>query len=474
MSIIILFQRDFRLEDNPALHEAYLSKQAVIPVYIHAPGKATLSRPGAASRWWLHHSLLELDASLRKRSSRLILRKGDTPQHALLELLRETGANAVYWNRIEEPEARSLETQVVQALEKVGVEGKVFRSQLLHDPDNLLTASGTPLKVYTPFWNRLQASIPSIPSLPAPSKLNAPDEWPDSLPREDLHLLPTIDWAGGLRDVWTPGEAGAKRNLKRFLAGPVEDYSEGRDIPAIAGTSRLSPHLHFGEISPRAVWNSLDSLPPSAEVSATVYRKELAWREFAYYLLRHFPTTPEKPLRPAFEKFPWRRAPSDLRAWQRGLTGYPLVDAGMREVWHTGWMHNRVRMIVASFLVKHLLIRWQEGAHWFLDTLVDADLANNTLGWQWVAGCGADAAPYFRIFNPVTQGEKFDAGGVYVKRWVPELAKLPEKHIHAPWEAPAEILDYAGVRLGKTYPKPIVDHRFARERALAAFACIKA
>ncbi len=473
MSVLVWFRRDLRITDNPALEAAYRSGKSILPLFIESSGKAIPWRPGSASRWWLHYSLSSLDASLRKRGSRLILRKGNTVQEVLLRLLGETQVEAVYWNRLDEPQGRDEATAITEALKKAGVETREFRGQLLHDPERLLTAGGTPFKVFTPFWNRLQASLHSVPTLAAPSKLKAPDPWPQSLCVDELQLLPSRDWAAGLRENWTPGEAGARAHLRRFLQGPLEEYLEARDRPSLAGTSRLSPHLHFGEISPRMLWNALEDAPRETAASAISYRRELAWREFAHHLLRHFPATPENPLRPAFEKFPWRRSPKDLRAWQKGLTGYPLVDAGMRELWHTGWMHNRVRMIAASFLVKHLLIDWQEGARWFWDTLVDADLANNTLGWQWVAGCGADAAPYFRIFNPVTQGEKFDPQGAYVKRWVPELARLPVKHLHAPWEAPASALKEAGVLLGKDYPKPMVDHRMARERALAAFASIR-
>jgi deoxyribodipyrimidine photo-lyase len=308
---------------------------------------------------------------------------------------------------------------------------------------------------------------------PAPKRLRAPAEWPASLQISKLGLEPKVDWAGGLRQTWRPGERGASRQMKAFLDRAIETYSTDRDRPDRRGTSRLSPHLHFGEIGVRQIWHAVRrhgaAADPSEEMHAT-YLRQIAWREFSYHLLFHFPDTPRQALRPEFRRFPWRVDRKRLRAWTRGMTGYPLVDAGMRELWHTGWMHNRVRMLAASFLVKHLMIPWQEGAAWFWDTLVDADLANNTMGWQWSAGCGADAAPYFRIFNPVIQGEKFDPDGEYVRRWVPELTRLPNRWIHKPWEAPAELLSKAGVELGKNYPRPIVEHAAARKRALAALA----
>jgi deoxyribodipyrimidine photo-lyase len=337
---------------------------------------------------------------------------------------------------------------------------------------------GRAFQVFTAYW-RACAKLPR-PSAPtaAPRRVPAPTVWPASVSLGDLALEPSIDWAGGLRAAWKPGVRGAAGKLRQFLNEGFTSYTTGRDRPDLAGTSRLSPHLHFGEISPRQVWHALrsrlvKSRSANADAAAQAYLRDLGWREFAHHLLLHFPRTVAEPLRPQFARFPWSRDTRSLRAWQRGRTGYPIVDAGMRELWTTGWMHNRVRMIVASFLVKHLLIDWRAGAAWFWDTLVDADLANNTLGWQWVAGCGADAAPYFRIFNPVLQGRKFDPDGGYVRRWVPELAALPPEWIHAPWEAPQAVRGSASVRLGEHYPRPIVDHRFARDRALRALRSIR-
>ncbi|MDB6036406.1 MAG: phrB, partial [Verrucomicrobiales bacterium] len=337
--------------------------------------------------------------------------------------------------------------------------------------------AGKPFQVFTPYWKRCLAEPEPTEPLPAPIKLPIPTNWPDSILLDDLKLDPKTKWAEGLRTAWQPGETGAKANLKRFLTEEFSDYSKRRNRPDIAGTSRLSPHLHFGEISPRQIWHAVRNAKPSNSDEgawrSSQFITELGWREFAHHLLFHFPQTPAEPLRTNFKHFPWREDAAWLSAWQKGQTGYPIVDAGMRELWATGWMHNRVRMIVASFLVKDLLIAWQAGARWFWDTLVDADLAQNTLGWQWSAGCGADAAPYFRIFNPVLQGEKFDPNGGYVRQWCPELGRLNDRWLHRPWEAPSQILAQAGIDLGGNYPKPIVSHSIAREVALDAYTRMK-
>ncbi len=351
-----------------------------------------------------------------------------------------------------------------------------FNGSLLFDPLEVRNKQGTPFKVFTPFWRHCLDREVAEPLGGGPRAWPSPATWPASDALADWGLLPTIPWDADFAGRWSPGEAGAKAALKRFVGEAMAAYADQRNRPAIAGTSRLSPFLHFGEISPRQIWAAVRAagaergvFPPNG--GAKVFLSEVGWREFAHHLLFHFPDTPSEPLRPEFKAFPWR-SDSDgtlRRAWQRGRTGYPIVDAGMRELWATGWMHNRVRMIVASFLVKHLRLSWQDGAAWFWDTLVDADLASNTLGWQWTAGCGADAAPYFRIFAPVLQGEKFDPEGEYVRRWVPEIAKLPNRFLHKPWEAPASLRDHCGVDLGGNYPAPIVDHGEARDAALAAF-----
>ncbi|HEX5033564.1 MAG TPA: deoxyribodipyrimidine photo-lyase, partial [bacterium] len=459
------FRNDLRLDDNPAL-EAAAQRGAVLPVYIWAPREEGAWPPGAASRWWLHQSLLAFGKDLKKKSLSLVLRIGPTlPQ--LRDLLVETGADAVYWNRRYEPAGRERDEKIQRALRAEGFAAESFQASLLFEPWEIKTQGGGPYQVFTPFWRACLAKPEPDPPIPKRRRLQGSSVELASLSLEYLKLEPEYEWAKGIAKAWRPGEAGAVRELGRFLDQAIERYPKDRDRPALTGTSRLSPHLHFGEISPRRIWHELRSH------SAAVYLKELGWREFAHHLLFHFPQTPQDPLRRDFERFPWRSDARALKAWQRGKTGYPLVDAGMRELWRTGWMHNRVRMIVASFLVKDLLLPWQEGARWFWDTLVDADLANNTLGWQWSAGCGADAAPYFRVFNPLSQGEKFDPGGRYLRKWLPELAKLPDRWIHRPFAAPAEVLAKAGIELGRTYPFPLVDHGDARAFALRAFHAMK-
>ncbi len=475
-TVIHWFRQDLRLEDNPALTAAVASGASVIPLYIlddETPGQW---RPGGAGRWWLHHSLAALDAGLRERGSRLVLRRG-VAAGVLPQLVAETGASAVTFTRAYEPCNAALESGIERALDKDGITVRRFGGNLLFEPEAILTGSGGPFKVFTPFYKACLAGPPPKAPVPAPETIPAPGTFPPGDCLEDWDLLPTRpDWAGGLRESWVPGEVGAAGRLDRFLDEAVVRYGTDRDRPDRMGTSRLSPHLHFGEIGPRTVWHRVSLFADAdgaAASGAQAFLRELVWREFSHHLLHHWPEFPEAPFRADFARFPWREDPEGLRAWQRGRTGYPIVDAGMRELWETGWMHNRVRMIAASFLVKDLLVPWQDGEAWFWDTLVDADLANNAAGWQWVAGCGADAAPYFRIFNPVLQGEKFDPDGRYVKRWVPELAGLSAKFMHRPWEAPPEVLEAASVVLGGTYPAPIVDHGMARRRALDALASLK-
>ncbi|MHC4833267.1 MAG: cryptochrome/photolyase family protein [Planctomycetota bacterium] len=464
---ILWFRNDLRLDDHDGVHAAATADGSVVPVFIHDPESEGAWRAGGASRWWLDRSLRSLEASLEAIGSRLVVRTGRTCE-VLRDLVRETGAARVVASRRHEPFARRQEEAVAAALGS-DVAFERLETTLLFSPEAVRTGGGDPYRVFTPFWRSClkQASIPA--SKAAPKALKAPRSWPRSEPIEGLALRPAIGWDEGLAETWTPGEAGAKARLATFRRSAIDDYGEGRDRPAIVGTSMLSPHLHFGEISPRRIWNSIGGVDGAGE-DAVKFLAEIGWREFAHHVLAAFPETAEAPLRPEFGRFPWRRDEAGLEAWRRGRTGYPLVDAGMRQLWRTGWMHNRVRMVVASFLVKHLLISWTEGARWFWDTLVDADLASNTLGWQWAGGCGADAAPYFRIFNPVLQGEKFDRAGEYVARWVPELAGMPPKFLHRPWEAPPAVLEAAGVRLGETYPRPIVDHAKARARALEALS----
>jgi len=475
---IVWFRQDLRLDDHPALRAAmkHGGGGPIIPVFIWAPEEEGSWPPGAATKVWLDGSLRSLDVDLRKIGSRLIIRRGPTLV-TLRSLIRETNADAVMWSRRYEPSAIARDAAIKKALKDDGVEAESFNAGLLFEPWEIRTQEDKPYQVFTPFWKAcLKQAEPGAP-LPAPKKLIAPESWPTSLTVDELQLMPTIDWARGICTSWQPGERGAKRFLTSFITGIMENYDESRDRPDKSGTSQLSPHLHFGEISPRRIWHAVHehvgSLKSKTHAGPERFLAEIGWREFAHHLLFHFPRTTDEPLRAQFAAFPWDENPSALHAWQRGQTGYPLVDAGMRELWHTGWMHNRVRMVVASFLVKHLLLPWQEGAKWFWDTLVDADLANNTLGWQWTAGCGADAAPYFRIFNPISQGEKFDPQGAYLRKWVPELARLPDSLIHRPWETPMLALREAGIVLGENYPHPIVDHAKARERALAALEMTK-
>jgi deoxyribodipyrimidine photo-lyase len=464
MKTVVWFRQDLRLTDNLALSAA-AACGTIVPVYVWAPEEEGAFPPGAATKWWLHQSLAALQKSL---GGALVLRQGRTLD-CLRAVVKETGATRVHWNRRYEPAAIERDITIETALRQDGIEVHTFNSALLWEPWQVQKSNGGgPYQVFTAFYRHcLTLGTPPKPArAPRFKTSRAP-----SVELSSLRLEPTIDWAASIRSTWQPGETGAVAQLKRMLASRVENYGEDRNRPDRVGTSRLSPHLHFGEISPREIWHAIHSRYPKKY--ADPFLRQLIWREFAYHLLYYFPRTATEPLRSKFTDFPWRNNAKMLRAWQRGRTGYPIVDAGMRELWSTGWMHNRVRMIVASFLVKHLRLHWEEGAYWFSDTLVDADLANNTLGWQWSAGCGADAAPYFRIFNPVLQGEKFDPDGAYVRRWVPELANLPKRWVHQPWNMPEPERRRIGLRLGQTYPKPIVNHATARQEALNAFQSLK-
>lgn len=461
------FRRDLRLADNPALHAAAATGLPVIPVFIWVPEEDS-PPPGAASRWWLHQSLLQLDRSLRAKGSRLVIRRGPAAE-TLLQLAAECRVRRIFQNRVYEPSALKLDPLLQSGLKSQGISLETFNGSLLFEPGSIRTTTGGPFQVFTPFWNALRNRQGEIrPTVETPGVLPPLSPWPKTLSISELELEPKIDWAAGIRAAWSPGEESARAALRSFAQAPVQNYAAGRDRTDRDGTSRLSPHLHFGEISPIRIWHAV-----SGKAGSESYLRQLAWREFAYHLLREHPHTLTEPFNPQFRHFPWRSNAHRLKAWQQGRTGYPFVDAAMRQLWTTGWMHNRARLVVASFLVKHLLIPWQQGAAWFLDTLVDADLANNTMSWQWVAGCGVDAAPYFRIFNPVLQGEKFDPAGEYVRRWVPELRDLPAEWIHQPWAAPPLIRAAAGVSLGKNYPFPIVDHAEARAAALSALEEMK-
>jgi deoxyribodipyrimidine photo-lyase len=471
--VIVWFRNDLRTADNAALSAAAETGRPVICLWIRnfvGPVRA----PGAAQAWWLHHSLSALSKKLSSLGTPLILRSGN-PAAMLRALVGETGAGSVYWNRRYDPAAIPLDASIKADLREKGLEVRTFDGQLLHEPTQVKTAGGTQFKVFTPFWRTFRSG--PEPRLPfdAPVKLFQASGRIASERLEDWNLLPAKpDWAGGMREEWTPGEDGAQVRLSEFVSGALKDYAEDRNIPGRLTTSKLSPHLAMGEVTPFQLWHADYSAANANGHDIEKFRSEVGWREFAYHLLFHYPGLATDNFNASFNAFPWAKAdPHHLKAWHQGKTGYPIVDAGMRELWATGWMHNRVRMIVASFLIKHLMIDWREGERWFWDTLVDACPANNPASWQWVAGSGADAAPYYRIFNPVLQGEKFDSDGTYVRKWVPELAAMPDRFLHKPWDAPLPILKTAGVRLGVTYPKPVIDHDQARHRALSAFQSLK-
>jgi deoxyribodipyrimidine photo-lyase len=474
---IVWFRRDLRLTDHPALTHALKTADHIVPVYIHAPEEETPWIAGAASRWWLHHSLAALDQSLQALGARLLILQGPT-QAALHALIKTTGATAVHWNRSYEPTTLSRDTEIKATLRDGGLEVDSHVGNLLLEPWTVRNGSGEPFRVFTPFWRACQRDLSSVPPPQAkPRAITLAKTTPKGVSLTDLKLLPTRHWAAGFSSLWTPGEQGALARLDRFLDEAVNRYADERNRPDHAGTSGLAPHLHFGELSPRQVLaHTLQVTGEASQIKDTgaeTFLREIGWREFAHHVLFAFPHTTDQPLDPKFRAFEWRQEPIGLRAWQRGQTGIPIVDAGMRELWHTGWMHNRVRMIVASFLTKNLGISWLEGARWFYDTLVDADLAANSLGWQWAAGCGADAAPYYRIFNPILQAERFDPHRDYLRRWVPELAALPDAWIHQPFRAPPDILSAAGLTLGQQYPLPIVDLAVSRDRALATWQRIR-
>lgn len=465
---IIWFRKDRRLADHPALHAAVERGGPLVLLYILETDAGRAH--GGANGVWLHHSLRTLKADIEVRGGRLILRSGNAA--AVIDaVVKETGAEAVFWNRRYFESDRDRDAAIKEGLTARGVTVESFKGNLLVEPWEVKTKTGTPYRVFTPFWRAARAGLEVANPLPAPAKLDAFD---GDLAADDLDawdLLPTTpDWGAKMLDYHTPGEAAAQARLADFLDGPIEDYAEGRDRPDKKLTSRLSPHLAHGEISPRQIWAACKN----DEARAVKFLSEIGWREFSYSLLFYNPKLATENFNPNYESMAWDHDDQAFEAWTMGQTGYPFVDAGMRELWAAGWMHNRVRMVVASFLIKHLMIDWRDGEDWFWDTLLEADLASNAASWQWVAGTGADAAPYFRVFNPFGQGEKFDPKGDYVRKWVPELAALPNKYIQQPWTAPEDVLAKAGLVLGRDYPDPIVDHKEARARVLAAYKSARA
>jgi deoxyribodipyrimidine photo-lyase len=465
--VIVWFRDDLRLADHPALAAA-ADGRPVLCVFVRDEQSTGLRRLGGAARWWLGQSLRALDRDLRTIGGRLVLRSGAAAE-VVPAIAAETGAAAVHWNRRHDPGAMAIDADVAQRLATQGVEVRTFPQRLLHEPDRLRTKSGTPFSVFTPFWRRLLELTPPAP-LPAPPRLVAPPPCRcDAI--ETWSLEPrSPDWAGGLRATWIAGEAAARDRIAQFIDEKLAGYASRRDLPGRDGTSLLSPHLRFGEISAVQVRHAIllasERMRDASSADTDKFMAEIGWREFCHHLLHHRGDLHRRNIQARFDAFPWRDDAAALKAWQHGCTGYPLVDAGMRQLWTTGWMHNRVRMVAASFLVKHLMLDWRLGEAWFWDTLVDADVANNPAGWQWVAGSGADAAPFFRIFNPVTQSQKFDPDGAYIRHWVPELAGLSDRDVHAPWAA-ASTTKTSDAR---AYPDPIVDHAAARTRALAAFS----
>ena len=457
---IVWLRNDLRIADNPALLAAAKSADSVTALYIHETN-GSVRAPGAAARWWLHHSLVDLGKALAERGIPLITTSGD-PQHGLAQAIATTGAASVFWNRRYSPQERAVDQDIKDWLKRDGLHAESFAANVLIEPWDIATGQGKPYSVFTPFWRALkQRDIPAPLPRPegdsiAPTAIDADYQQPA--------------WAPKLAPYWSIGETGAREALADFLDERLDNYKLGRDFPASTVTSRLSPHLRFGEISPRQVWHAAMALAqrePGMAEAVDKFLSELTWRDFNYHQLYHRDDISTVPMQAKYAGIKWRNVPHDLKAWQRGQTGFPIVDAGMRELWETGTMHNRVRMLVASLLAKNLLIDWRLGERWFWDCLLDADVASNPGNWQWVAGSGLDASPYFRIFNPVVQGERFDASGDYVRHWVPEIAGLPDKWVHQPFAAPAEVLRQANVVLGETYPRPIVDLKSSRERALA-------
>ncbi len=470
--ILLWFRQDLRLKDNSALQAAIETGRPLTAVYIHDPDSEAEWSPGGATQWWLHHALVDLNQQLEDLGGQLLIRRGDSLQ-CIQRLIKELAAESVYWNRRYEPIIRGRDAVIKKRLREDGIEVKSFNSALIHEPHTISKKDGTPFKVFTPYWKHCLKQTKDAPVRVELKKAVFLKSAPHSESISSLALLPSISWDEQFYKTWDPTAKGAARLLKTCVSSKLAGYERGRDILDEDATSRLSPYLHFGQIGPRQIWEAVKA-KDNGEKGTYRYLAEIGWREFSYALMYHFPHTSTEPLRPEFADFPWESDKQLMTAWQTGQTGFPVVDAGMRQLWKMGWMHNRARMITASFLVKHLLQPWQDGARWFWDTLVDADLASNTQGWQWTAGCGADASPYFRVFNPILQGEKFDPNGDYVRRWVPELTGLPNNLIHTPWEADAFALADAGIVLGRDYPFPVIEHAAGRARALKAYGLFKA
>lgn len=469
---LVWYANNFRVDDQAALAAA-ASRGAVVPVYVYEPHYKGTSALGSSTKWWVHQSLCTLADRLASLGSPLVLRAGD-PAAELIALAKQAGADRVAFCASIEPDLQQREDEIEYRLSRAGLGVDRYPMHLLWPVGSVLTKDARPYQVFTPFWKTALKGDPPAEPIDAPSSLQAPAQPVEGMRVDELGLLPQISWYAGLADRWTPGERGARERFGRFLKERIGAYQEDRNRLDIPGWSAMSAHIRFGEISVQRIWHTIARDPDwSHHKGKEHFLREVGWREFAQHLINHFPHTTHTPLRENFSQFPWVRDAGQLRRWQQGQTGYPVVDAAMRNLWREGWMPNRARMIVASFLCKDLRISWAEGMAWFWDTLVDADLGSNTLGWQWTAGCGADAAPYFRVFNPVSQGQKFDPRGEYVRRWCPELAALDASSIHAPWEAAPLELSAAGITLGKDYPRPMVEHKQARLDALAAFEQIK-
>ena len=468
---IMWFRQDLRLNDNPALIEANNSGFKILPVYILDDVNSSDWKIGSASRWWLNESLKKLNDSLNHN---LCFMNGDSIK-CFSNLINTYNVNSVYFNKCYEPWRKQCDERIINFLSSKGINYFKANGSLLFEPESAMKEDGTPYKVFTPYYRKGCLQNSPEPRIPLEVPKNIKFLKHEELRLEELELLPKKNWYKNFKDDWSPGENGAREKLNQFLQLGINDYKDGRNFPSKKNVSRLSPHLHHGEISPNTVWYEVKEKAETMDSyrDADHYLSELGWREFSYNLLNFFPYLPKENLQKKFDNFPWEENNELLIKWQKGETGYPIVDAGMRELWKTGYLHNRVRMIVGSFLVKNLLLHWHHGQEWFWETLVDADLANNSASWQWVSGSGADAAPYFRIFNPVTQGEKFDPNGDYINHYIPELKNLNGKFLYAPWEAPTSVLQAAGIELGKNYPNPIVDLKLSREKALAAFEKLK-